>query len=170
MSRGELSGPDLAGVVSDAEAAGLPHVVIGGFSVIANGYVRATEDSDLLVPDGAETDAAIARFFEIAEARRLRDDKALAIDEIGAAEHLRVLTKHGIVDLLRGGAPPLDFDTVAESAFEVEFGSQRVRIASLRSVVGFKRLANRPRDRNDLAELESLHGELPVDPIPGLDE
>ncbi len=169
MSPGELSGPDLAGVVSDAEAAGLPYVVIGGFSVIANGYLRATEDSDLLVPDGAEANAAITRFLDIADARRMRDDKRLNGEEIATADHLRVMTRHGIVDLLRGGAPPLDFETVSSGAFELQFGEQKVRVASLRSVVGFKRLADRPRDRNDLAELESLHGELPVDPIPGLD-
>ena len=34
MRPDEPSGPDLAGVVADATAAGLPHVVIGGFSVI----------------------------------------------------------------------------------------------------------------------------------------
>jgi hypothetical protein len=170
MSPGELSGPDLAGVVSDAEAAGLPYVVIGGFSVIANGYLRATEDSDLLVPDGAAADEAIVRFLDIAKARRLHDDKHLDAEDVAAADHLRVMTRHGIVDLLRGGAPPLDFETVSNEAFELAFGKQNVRVASLRSVVGFKRLADRPRDRNDLAELESLHGELPVDPIPGLDD
>jgi hypothetical protein len=37
------------------------------------------------------------------------------------------------------------------------------------SVVGFKRLAGRPQDRLDLAELEGLYGELPIEPIPGLD-
>jgi hypothetical protein len=52
MSQDELSGPDLDGVVADANAVGLPYVVIGGFSVIAHGYLRATKDSDLLVPDG----------------------------------------------------------------------------------------------------------------------
>jgi hypothetical protein len=26
-----------------------------------------------------------------------------------------------------------------------------------------------PRDRNDLEELEAFHGELPIEPIPGLD-
>ena len=53
MDPTEIRGPDLAGVVADANAAGLPHVVIGGFAVIAHGYLRATKDSDILVPDGA---------------------------------------------------------------------------------------------------------------------
>ncbi len=43
-------------------------------------------------------------------------------------------------------------------------------IASLSSIVGFKRLADRPRDRNDLAALEEIHGELPVEPIAGVDD
>jgi len=170
MSPGELSGPDLGGVVADAAKAGLPCVVIGGFSVIANGYVRATEDSDLLVPDGPEADAAIGRFLDESGARRLRDDKRLTAREIADADHLRVLTRHGIVDVLRGGKPPLDYETVAERAFEVELGGHVTRVASLRSVVGFKRLADRPRDRSDLEELKALHGELPTDPIPGLDD
>lgn len=37
-------------------------------------------------------------------------------------------------------------------------------------VVGFKRLADRPRDRNDLLGLAEIHGELPREPIPGLDD
>jgi hypothetical protein len=43
-------------------------------------------------------------------------------------------------------------------------------VAGLRSIVGFKRLADRPRDRNDLIGLAEIHGELPIDPIPGLDD
>jgi hypothetical protein len=34
MPQDELSGPDLAGVVADADAVGLEYVVIGGFAVI----------------------------------------------------------------------------------------------------------------------------------------
>jgi hypothetical protein len=41
--------------------------------------------------------------------------------------------------------------------------------SGLSSIVGFKRLADRPRDRNDLIGLAEIHGELPIDPIPGLD-
>jgi hypothetical protein len=170
MSQDALSGPDLDGVVLDANAVGLRYVVIGGFSVIANGYLRATEDSDLLVADGPEADAEIARFLARVGATRLYDGKELTAEDIAAAEHLRVNSRHGIVDILRGGLPPLDYESVARDAFLAEVGGESAPIANLRSVVGFKRLADRPRDRNDLEELEALHGKLPIDPIPGLDE
>lgn len=156
-------------MVAAANAVSLPYVVIGGFSVIANGFVRATKDSDLLVPDGPAADAAILRFLERIEATRLHDDKVLAEDDVMAAEHIRVRSRHGIVDLLRGGSPPLDFETVAAHAIEGEVAGESAKFASLRSIVGFKRLAGRPQDRRDLEELEALNGELPEDEIPGLD-
>jgi hypothetical protein len=169
MPHDEPSGPDLDGVVADANAVGLKYVVIGGFSVMANGFLRATKDSDLLVPDGQETDEAILRFLDQIEARRLRDDKVLTRAEVAGTHHLRVSSRHGIVDLMRGGLPPLDFDTVSKDAIDVEVGSQTARFAGLRSIVGFKRLAGRPQDRRDLEELKALHGELPIESIPGLD-
>lgn len=106
MPLDELSGPDLAGVVADAKAAGLEYVVIGGFSVIYHGHVRATKDSDLLVPDGSEADAAILRFLKRTDAKRLRDNKILTPAEVADAPSLRLNTRHGIVDLMRGGLPP----------------------------------------------------------------
>ncbi len=170
MPPDELSGPDLAGVVADASAVGLQHVVIGGFAVIYHGHVRATKDSDLLVPDGPEADAAVLRFLQRIDGRRLRDDKLLTPEDIAGAESLRINSRHGMIDIMRGGLPPLDYDTVAERAEAVEFRGQPMRIASLRSLVGFKRLAHRPEpDRSDLRNLEALHGPLPTDPIPGLD-
>jgi hypothetical protein len=75
MPPDEPSGPDLDGVVADANAVGLDYVVIGGFSVIYHGYIRATKDSDLLVGDGPDADAAVLRFLERVDGKRLRDDK-----------------------------------------------------------------------------------------------
>ena len=169
MPPDELSGPDLDGVVVDANAVGLRYVVIGGFSVIAHGYLRATKDSDLLVPDGPEADAEIYRFLERIEASRLYDGKRLEPADIDGAHHLRVRSRHGIVDILRGGFPPLDYDTVAADAIELNRDGEPAPFASLRSLVGFKRLAGRGQDRLDLENLERVNGELPVDPIPGLD-
>jgi len=56
------------------------------------------------------------------------------------------------------------------NAVPTEIGSEVAPVAALRSIIGFKRLAGRPRDKNDLEELEAFHGELPIDPIPGLDD
>jgi hypothetical protein len=144
--------------------------VIGGFAVIAHGHVRATKDSDLLVPDGSDADTAVLRFLERVGGRRLRDAKVLTAEEVATAEHLRIDSRHGIIDLMRGGLPPLDYQTVAARAETVEFRGYPVRIASLASIVGFKRLAHRPDpDRSDLRNLEAIHGPLPIEPIPGLD-
>jgi hypothetical protein len=169
MPQDEPTGPDLDGVVADANAVGLECVVIGGFSVIYHGYIRATRDSDLLVPDGPEADEAIGRFLVRSGATRLYDGKQLTTEDIAGSQHMRINSRHGVVDIMRGGLPPLDYDTVARRAEETVWEGQPVRIAALPSVVGFKRLAGRPQDRQDLAELEAIYGELPVEPIPGLD-
>jgi hypothetical protein len=166
----EPTGPDLSGVVADANAVGLDYVVIGGFSVIFHGYIRATKDSDLLVPDGDEVDAAILRFLERVDGRRLRDDKVLTAEDVAGAQHLRIHCRHGIIDIMRGGLPPLDYDTVAAGAIQADLGGQPGPVADLPAVVGFKRLAGRPQDQMDLTELEALYGPLPTDPIPGLDD
>ena len=170
MLQGEPTGPDLSGVIADANAAGLDFVVIGGFSVIYHGYVRATKDSDLLVPDGQDADEAIMRFLERIDAIRLYDGKVLTFEDVlGHRHNLRVGSRRGIVDIVRGGLPPLDYDTVADRAQSVDWLGQAVRVAALPSVVGFKRLAGRPQDSIDLQELREIYGELPIEPIPGLD-
>ncbi len=167
MSLSEPSGPDLAGVAADADAVGLKHVVIGGFAVIAHGFIRATKDSDLLVGDGPQANAAVLRFLERVDAVRISDGKRLTAEDVAGAKRLSVNTSRGIVDIMRGGLPPLDYETVSERAEVVEWESQTVHVASLASLVGFKRLANRPSP--DLEELEAIHGPLPIEPIPGLD-
>ena len=46
-----------------------------------------------------------------------------------------------------------------------------IRVCGLASLVAFKRLAGRSRDRLDLEELRERHGgELPLLDLPGLDD
>jgi hypothetical protein len=106
MPPDEPTGPDLEGVVTDANAVGLDYVVIGGFAVIYHGHIRATKDSDLLVPDGPKGNAAVLRFLERVDGKRLRDDKVLTPEDVAGAESLRINSRHGIVDIMRGGLPP----------------------------------------------------------------
>lgn len=150
-------------------AADAKFVVIGGFAVIANRFVRATEDVDFLVPDDPGNDRRVLAALRELDGVRMRDEVPLADEHLLGQAHLRVLTRAGIIDVMRGGLPPLDFDTVASEAMNAAYDGLDIPVAGLRSIVGFKRLAGRPRDRNDLIGLEEIHGELPDDPLPGLE-
>jgi hypothetical protein len=169
MSR-PLVDPDLAAVTAALLDAKARFVVIGGFAVIANSYVRATEDVDFLIPDDAGNDRALDVALAALDAHWVAPDRSFAAGDLAGREHSRLWTRVGLIDLLREGAPPLDFTTVRDNAHEADLGAGRFHVAGLSSVVAFKRLADRPRDRADLDELREIHGELPVDPLPGLDD
>jgi hypothetical protein len=131
--------------------------------------VRATEDIDFLVPDDAGNDRRILAALRSLDGMRHRDAVPLREEHLIDQTHLRARTTAGIVDVIRGGLPPLDYDTVESRARNADYGGVEFKVAGLASIVGFKRLAGRPQDRNDLERLAEIHGELPIDEIPGVD-
>jgi hypothetical protein len=165
-----IADPELDVAVAAMVAENASFVVIGGFSVIANRFVRATEDIDFLVPDDAENDRRVLAALRRLDGVRLRDDEPLKEEHLVDQVHLRAKTRAGLIDVMRGGLPPLDYETVEERAMPADYGGVEFLVAGLTSIVGFKRLAGRARDRNDLIGLEEIHGELPSEPIPGLDD
>lgn len=160
--------PDLVAVLRAMRAAGAEHIVIGGFAVNVLGYIRATEDSDLLIPDDPANDQRLLSALTAIDAVR-RDGAALTETALAGRDQLRVDTRHGLVDLVRGGEPPLDFASVYADRLTRELDGVTIDVAGLTSMVAFKRLAGRPRDRNDLEELEARYGPLPITPLPGLE-
>jgi hypothetical protein len=161
--------PELDVAAGAMVRAGARFVVIGGFAVIANRFVRATEDIDFLVPDDDENDRRVLAALRELEAVRQRDGEPLRDEHLLGQSHLRAITKAGVIDVMRGGLAPLDFETVAAEAIRADYDGLEFPIAGLRSIVGFKRLAGRPQDRQDLERLAEIHGGLPESPIPGLD-
>jgi hypothetical protein len=161
--------PELDVAVAAMIAAKARFVVVGGFSVIANRFIRGTEDIDFLVPDDDDNDRRVLTALTALDGVRFRDDEPLREGHLMGQAHLRTKTRAGIIDIIRGGLPPLDYETVEQRAMRAEYEGGEFRVAGLSSIVGFKRLADRPRDRNDLLGLEDIHGELPTEPIPGLD-
>lgn len=162
--------PELDVAANAMVAAGARFVVVGGFAVIANRLVRATEDIDFLVPDDSENDRRVIAALSGLDGVRLRDNARLEYAHLSGQAHLRAKTRAGLIDIIRGGLPPLDYATVERRAMKANYGAAELLIASLPSIVGFKRLAGRPQDRNDLAGLEEIHGKLPIEPIPGVDD
>jgi hypothetical protein len=161
--------PELDVAVSAMVAKDARFVLIGGFAVIANRFIRATEDIDFLVPDDTDNDQRVLAALVTLDGARYRDDAPLREQHLIGQTHLRTTTRAGVIDIIRGGLPPLDYETVEQRAMRAEYGDVEFPVAALSSIVGFKRLADRPRDRNDLIGLAEIHGELPIEPIPGLD-
>jgi hypothetical protein len=161
--------PELDVAVAAMVAEEARFVVIGGFAVIANRFIRATQDIDFLAPDDDDNDRRVLTALIKLGGVRYRDEAPLSDKHLLGQTHLRTKTHAGVIDILRGGLPPLDYDTVEERAMPAEYGKVEFLVASLNTIVGFKRLADRPRDRNDLIGLAEIHGDLPIEPIPGLD-
>jgi Nucleotidyl transferase AbiEii toxin, Type IV TA system len=161
--------PELDVAVSAMVAEDARFVLIGGFAVIANRFIRATEDIDFLVPDDPDNDQRVLAALVALNGLRYRDEAPLLEEHLIEQTHLRAATRAGVIDIIRGGLPPLDYKTVEQRAMRAEYVDVEFPVASLSSIVGFKRLADRPRDRNDLIGLAEIHGELPIEPIPGLD-
>jgi hypothetical protein len=162
--------PDLRAVTGALIEAGARFVVIGGFAVIAHRHVRATEDVDVLLPGGDDNDRRCLDGLRRLEALRHDAGRAVEAPDLLGRDHLRVRSRAGLIDLVREGVAPLDFASVEAGALRADLGDGELRVAGLASVVAFKRLAGRPRDRQDLEALAAAHGELPVLAIPGLDE
>lgn len=139
----------------------IPYVIIGGFAVIANGYVRSTEDLDVLVPATTETATAIE-----AICRELgstdRDGGTIPAGRFTGDQHVRAHTRHGILDIVPEGESPLSYDEIAADAFEIDVEGHTAPVASLAHLVALKRLGGRARDQADLEALEEAHGELPT--------
>jgi len=161
--------PDLRATTAALLATGARFVVIGGFAVIANDYVRATEDVDILIAEEGPDDDALDRAL-LSVGAKWANGRTFGAGGLAGREHTRLFTRVGIVDLLREGVAPLDLATVSAGALTGDLGDGPFKIAGLESVVAFKRLAGRPRDRNDLLELEQRHGPLPIVSVPGLDD
>lgn len=168
MVSGGLPAPDLRAVTTAFLRAGAQFVVIGGFAVIAHRHVRATEDVDLLVPGGTAKTRGASTPYAL-EAVRHDTDRPVAARDLAGRAHLRVRCLAGLVDLVREGDPPLDFASVRADALLADLGDGGFPVAGLASLVAFKRLAGRARDRQDLEALAEEHGELPHLPLPGVD-
>jgi predicted nucleotidyltransferase len=138
----------------------IPYVIIGGFAVIANGYVRSTEDLDVMVPSRIETAEAIEAVCRELDGTD-RDGRAIPSARFVGDQHVRAHTRYGILDIVPEGESPLAFGDVLDGSFEIEVDGHKAHVAGLPHLVALKRLGGRTRDRADLEALEEAHGDLP---------
>jgi hypothetical protein len=158
----------IAALATALNAAGVRYLIVGGLAVVAHGYVRATQDLDLVValdPNNAQAAAdVLARLgyrsaapvplesfpSEERRAEWRRDKGAVVLPLYHAHDPL------ARVDLFL--SEPFDFGRGHAAALRVEIAPGTIAaFLGLDDLLAMKRAAGRPQDLADVAELEALH-------------
>jgi hypothetical protein len=139
-------------------------VVIGGYAVAAHGYERATRDVDIVFATDLENCERFASVLRRLDAHvRVADlpapDGQITGEWLASGGHFVFATAHGLLDALSWIAG-LDHSTLDSRALTVELADgTELRVCSYEDLVSMKRVADRPRDREDLHELEAIRDE-----------
>jgi hypothetical protein len=144
----------LAALVRALEESGAPWAIIGGIAVIARGVRRFTTDVDAAVRGDA---------IQTRQLTRLLAKHEIAPRIKGALR----FAEQNLVLLLRHVPTGVDIDvSFAWSTFEHEaleastptrFGTVEARMCAPESLIVFKAVAGRPKDRDDIETLLSLY-------------
>ena len=147
--------------------AGVRYLVAGGLAVNAHGYVRLTQDIDLAVQLDAGNivpafsalaslgyrpivPVTAAQFADPAQRDSWAREKGMVVLNFHSELH-RSATVDVFVSL------PFDFAKEYEAAMRAELSPDLVvRFVSLETLIAMKRLANRPRDLDDIEHLRVI--------------
>ena len=146
-------------------ASGTRYVVVGGVATVLHGYARLTADIDLIL----DQESAAARAMHALAGLGLRPrapvdpadfadsriregwlrDKGMQVFSLFHPDNpvlsVDVFTTH-----------PIEFETLFGRSDVFEIGDVSVRVASISDLICLKRLADRPRDRDDIEMLQKI--------------
>lgn len=152
---------DVDAVLRPLTVRGVDFVVIGGIAAVLHGSPRATFDLDLcFAGDRANLEALGAVLVELEARLRGVDDPGLPFvpdaDTLRRIEVLTLSTTAGDVDVLARPAGTKGYEALRRSADRFDLGGYSVLVASIEDLIAMKTAANRPKDLQDIAELETI--------------
>ena len=154
---------DLLRELVDAE---IRFVLVGGLAVNAWGYLRGTQDIDLVPDPDADNLSRLAALLvdlggTVEVGGQLLSAESISIF-LRAGDLTMIQTPLGKVDVLQGLPTIPRYSELIKGAEAVELGEITVRVCSLHDLLEMKRAAGRPLDLIDIEALEAAH--------PGLSE
>lgn len=140
----------------------VPFVVIGGYAVIAHGFVRATEDFDVVFNRSAESEQRLLAALTEIHARWISNEKdaqgweiqvPVNLSYVQGTRLMMLLTDEGFLDVF-DYVPGLAVQVheLIENSIEV----RGVRFVSKQHLLGMKRAAGRFKDLQDIEQLEQI--------------
>jgi len=135
---------------------GVEYVLIGGQAVRLNGFVRATEDIDILLPSSAENGRRVIRALGFLAASKDLDPAWFTVDP-GEPENIRIADEL-LIDLLFA-ANGEDYRSLQPHVRELEVEGVRIRTLDIDGLLKTK-TDYRDKDRIDREALERLRKQL----------
>lgn len=139
---------------------GVDYLTIGGWAVVAHGYVRATVDIDFVADQERGNIERLARALASMGARlRGIDADKLDIDltdpdVLGNGASFTMETDFGPVDFLKDvpGAEP--YAQMRDRSIETSAAGIRIRVVGFDDLIAMKEASGRDRDHLDVRELK----------------
>ncbi len=136
-------------------------VLVGGLAVNAWGYLRATQDVDLVPDPSAENLEKLDTLLRELGGRvdvggKLLDSSSISTF-LRTGDRTLVATDFGQVDVLQGLPQVPSFAALDEQAQDIDLKGLVIRVCSLEHLLEMKRASDRDRDRDDLRALEAAH-------------
>lgn len=134
-------------------------VLVGGLAVNAWGYLRTTQDVDVVPDPSPENLEKLGLLLRELDGKVEVDGRLLDANAISTflrtGDRTLVATKLGHVDILQGLPQVPTFSVLNERASDVDMDGLVVKVCSLEHLLEMKRASDRPRDRDDLEALEA---------------
>jgi hypothetical protein len=140
--------------------AGVRFVVIGGVAMHLHGANNFTLDMDISFSRERENTKALASALETQNARLrgMPPELPCVIDAqiLRNTTNLTLETALGDFDLLASPEGVDSFEGLWDRAVVMNVDGMMVRVASIEDLIAMKRVADRPKDREHIMELEAL--------------
>lgn len=138
------------------------YVMIGALAARLYGLNRLTADVDITPSTDVQNMERLASALRELRAKVFADDFPTGLDFDFTARTLaektiwNLVTSAGRIDIAFVPSGTKGYSDLSENAEQFEAFGVRVDVASLADIIRSKQAANRPRDRQDVAELRAL--------------
>lgn len=134
-------------------------VLVGGLAVNAWGYIRGTQDVDVVPDPESENLAKLDDLLrglggKVDVGGRLLDSASISTF-LRTGDRTLVRTDLGQLDVLQGLPQVPRYDELEAQAKQIDIDGLAVRVCSLEHLLEMKRASSRPRDRDDIEALEA---------------